>query len=63
MLPLSVPLPSSALPLVDTNAIPGVMVVLVATILVAAAHVVVKQQYPGCCAIEPQVVGNRVAIP
>ena len=58
-----VPLPSSALQAVVAIAIPGVIVVLVIAILVVAAHVVVERQYPGCCAIEPQVVGNRVAIP
>ena len=44
-------------------AILGVIVVLVVAILVVTTHVIVKQQYPGCCTIEPQVVGNCIAIP
>ncbi len=61
--PLLVPSPSSALPAVVAIAIPGVIVVLVVAILIVATHVVVKQQYPCCRPIEPQVVGDRVAIP
>ena len=61
--PLLVPLPSSALPAVVTIAITGSIVVLVVTILVITAHVVVERQYPGCRAIKPQVVGDRIAIP
>ncbi len=60
--PLLVPLPSSALPAIVVIAITGVIVVLVIAILVVAAHVVVERQYPGCRAIEPQAIGNPVAI-
>ena len=54
MPPLLVPLLSSALPTVIAIAIPGVIVVLVVAMFVVAAHVVIKQQYPGCCSIEQQ---------
>ena len=58
-----VPMPSSALSAIIAIAIPGVVCVLVIAILVIATHVVVKPQYTDWCAIKPQVVGDRVAIP
>ena len=50
---------SSALPAVIAIAMSGVDVVLLVAFLVIAAHVVVERQYPGCCSIKPQIVGNQ----